>query len=85
MWPELADIPRLQAPKLSVDNGSTYWCRTESFLAERTFYGRGLRGYAMPRERSVDVDTATDLALLAHYLGQQSGANAGVSAAAALR
>jgi pseudaminic acid cytidylyltransferase len=71
MWPELIDLPRSEAPKLMVDNGSIYWCRTEAFHAERTFYGHGLRGYRMPRERSVDVDTATDLALLVHYLGER--------------
>jgi pseudaminic acid cytidylyltransferase len=72
MWPELVDHPRARAQRILVDNGSIYWCRTEAFLAEGTFYGRGLRGYRMPRERSVDVDTATDLALLIHYLERQA-------------
>jgi len=72
MWPDLIDLPRTEAPKLVVDNGSIYWCRTEAFLAERTFYGRSLQGYRMPRERSVDVDTATDLALLVHYLEERN-------------
>src|SRR5262245_47194206 len=72
MWPDLVDHPRARAQRILVDNGSIYWCRTEAFLAEGTFYGRGLRGYRMPRERSVDVDTATDLALLIHYLERQA-------------
>ena len=72
MWPDLIDLPRTEAPKLVVDNGSIYWCRTAAFLAERTFYGRSLQGYRMPRERSVDVDTATDLALLVHYLEERN-------------
>src|SRR5262245_12988121 len=71
MWPDLIDMPRSEAPRLVVDNGSIYWCRTEAFLTQRTFYGSGLQGYRMPRQRSVDVDTATDLALLVHYLGRQ--------------
>lgn len=85
MWPDLADVPRQQAPRIRVDNGSIYWCDTAAFLAERTFYGRTLRGYPMPRERSVDVDTATDLALLAHYMSQQTGPNVEKSSGAEKR
>jgi CMP-N-acetylneuraminic acid synthetase len=76
MWPALADVPRTEAPKLLVDNGSTYWCRTESFLGERTFYGHNLRGCMMPRERSVDVDTAADLSLLTYFFERTAARHA---------
>jgi len=66
-WPELANLRPDERPRLLVDNGSTYWCRTEPFLAAGDFYGPTLRGFAMPRERSVDIDTAEDFALLEFY------------------
>jgi CMP-N-acetylneuraminic acid synthetase len=72
MWPELVDLPRERRPRIWVDNGSTYWCTTRAFLEARTFYGPGLRGFAMPRDRSVDVDTPDDLALLAYYHGREA-------------
>ena len=75
MWPELAETPRWEQPKFVVDNGSTYWCRTEAFLAANTFYGPNLRGYVMPRERSVDVDTPEDLELLRYYAARAHGSN----------
>lgn len=64
MWPELADLRPAERPRLVVDNGSTYWCRTDAFRRERTFYGSTLVGHPMPRERSIDVDTLDDLELL---------------------
>lgn len=67
MWPDLIDLPRDRRPRLWVDNGSTYWCTTAAFLDARTFYGRNLRGYRMPRDRSVDVDAPDDLELLEFY------------------
>ena len=73
-WPDLADIPRKDAPHLLVDNGSIYWCRTAAFLEQKSFYGRGLAGYWMPPERSIDVDTAHDLELLTYYFSRRGSA-----------
>jgi pseudaminic acid cytidylyltransferase len=72
MWPDLVDLPREKRPRLWVDNGSTYWCTTGAFLDARTFYGPNLRGYPMPRARSVDVDTPDDLELLAYHHARES-------------
>lgn len=45
-------------------NGAVYACRTEVLLREETFLpARGAFAYVMPKERSVDVDDALDLAL----------------------
>jgi CMP-N,N'-diacetyllegionaminic acid synthase len=41
-------------------NGAIYIVNIEAFLAERSFTPRGTVAYVMPRERSVDVDTAFD-------------------------
>lgn len=67
MWPELANTPRQEQPALVVDNGSLYWCTTRAFLDFGDFYGPGLRGYPMPRWKSVDVDTDEDWQLLELY------------------
>jgi len=39
----------------------------EAFRRERDFYGSPLKGHIMPAERSVDIDTAEDLALAKVY------------------
>ncbi len=73
MWPELVDLPREERPRLVVDNGSTYWCRTDAFRRERTFYGSTLVGHPMPRERSIDIDTIEDLDLLRREAARLAG------------
>ena len=62
MWPDLVARRTSEMPALVVDNGSTYAAETAAFRQFRTFYGPGLRGHRMPRERSVDIDTQEDLA-----------------------
>ena len=70
MWPELIEKRHSEIPKLFVDNGSTYAATTEAFKQHKTFYGPNLRGYVMPRERSVDIDTQLDLDY-ARFLGER--------------
>jgi pseudaminic acid cytidylyltransferase len=50
-----------------VGNGSTYSVAVDAFRRQRDFYGSPLRGHVMPRERSVDIDTADDLTLAKYY------------------
>ena len=73
MWPEYVRLRSQDAPLLYVDNGSTYFVATSALRRERTFYGERLRGYLMPRERSVDIDDAFDLEL-ARLLAQRAAA-----------
>lgn len=61
LFPELLQQRSADVPDIVVDNGSTYVARTSSFARVRTFYGPKLRGYVMPRERSVDIDAQADL------------------------
>jgi pseudaminic acid cytidylyltransferase len=61
MWPDLVDRRASDLPALRAGNGSTYAVDTEAFRHQRSFYGPGLRGHEMPRERSIDVDSAADL------------------------
>lgn len=74
MWPELAFVRSQDAPRLLVDNGSTYAVQVDSFWREKNFYGPGLRGHLMPRSRSVDLDTAEDLDLLKYFAERQEEA-----------
>jgi CMP-N-acetylneuraminic acid synthetase len=63
MWPDLIKYRASDLPPLRVSNGTTYAVHVAPFRQYRTFYGPGLRGYDMPRERSVDIDTQADLDL----------------------
>ena len=51
-------------------NGAIYLSTTEALLKHRNFYGPNTRGYLMPEERSIDIDTLTDFliaqALITH-------------------
>lgn len=70
MWPELVNKQSQQIGELWVDNGSTYAVKVPEFLEIRSFYGPGLKGYRMPRDRSADIDTVEDLPWL-EYLCQR--------------
>jgi len=59
-WP-LAAFQKSQAlPCPCIGNGSTYAARAPAFKTYKDFYGPRLRGYGMPRMRSIDIDTAED-------------------------
>ncbi len=70
MWPELVGRRASQIGPLVVDNGSTYAARVADFRRVRSFYGPGLRGHVMPRERSVDIDEPADYDLACWYAGR---------------
>jgi pseudaminic acid cytidylyltransferase len=61
MWPDLVTLRGSDLPPLRAGNGSTYVVDVAEFRRLRTFYGPKLRGYDMPRERSIDIDTRADL------------------------
>jgi N-acylneuraminate cytidylyltransferase len=69
-WPELALATRRQdLPRSLRPTGSVYVSTVDSLRRHRTFLVAGrTRGVEVPRERSVDVDTAADLALAEHLL-----------------
>ena len=66
MWPDLIERRASELGRLVVDNGSTYAARVAAFRAHRSFYGPGLRGHLMPRERSIDIDEREDYELACH-------------------
>jgi pseudaminic acid cytidylyltransferase len=61
MWPELVERRASDLPPLRAGNGSTYGVEVAAFRRHKAFYGPGLRGHDMPPERSIDIDTQTDL------------------------
>jgi pseudaminic acid cytidylyltransferase len=72
MWPELVHLSSQKVGRLYVDCGSTYAVSVPKFRDARTFYGPGLLGHIMPRDRSVDIDVKEDLEL-AIYFGKKMG------------
>ena len=67
MWPDLIERRASDLGRLVVDNGSTYAARVAALRKHRSFYGPGLRGHLMPRERSVDIDEQADYELACYY------------------
>lgn len=61
----LEDVP--QAESVRVINGAVYVGVPEVVLAAGTFRIDGCKGWEMPSERSVDVDTADDFAACASF------------------
>lgn len=59
-WPLIAPMKTQELPELVVDNGSTYAVKTSAFMRTRKLFGSKLKGYRMPRMRSVDIDTKED-------------------------
>lgn len=47
-------------PELVASNGTLYWCRTESFLQQKSFYTDKMIGYKIPWIRAIDLDTPED-------------------------
>ncbi len=66
LFPELVNkkTNSIGRGKIYVDNGSTYFARTERFIKNKSFYGNKLSGYFMKRELSIDIDTKEDFDLL---------------------
>lgn len=60
VFSELINFRAELAPAFAIDNGSTYAFHVKNFNQEQTFYGSTLKGYLMPRDRSVDIDTYFD-------------------------
>lgn len=71
--PELLELRRQDRPSLKVDIGSVYAVNVSAFQSERSFYGTRLKVVAVPPERSVDIDTAADLAQAEYFYSQLQG------------
>lgn len=63
MWPQYVGVQSQFQPHLVASNGTLYWARVSVFMEAKSFYGRKLRGYFIPKSRAVDIDTLDDLRL----------------------
>ena len=45
-------------------NGTIYWATINEYLVKKTFYQKKMRGYMLPFERAVDVNTKEDYELI---------------------
>ena len=61
------------APELFTLNGAVYVAATDWLRETRTFVENGTLAYEMPRERSVDIDTALDFRIAAMLLEEGAG------------
>jgi CMP-N-acetylneuraminic acid synthetase len=60
---DLVSTRKDRVPEFVAGNGSTYCAAVGAFRRARTFYGSPLGVHRMPWSRSIDIDTAEDLAL----------------------
>jgi pseudaminic acid cytidylyltransferase len=60
MWPEYIHLQSQFQPHLVASNGSLYWAQVSAFQEVKSFYGRKLKGYVIPKIRAVDIDTQGD-------------------------
>lgn len=69
------DIPsrRQDAPKTYQLNGAVYVAETRFIKSNKGFIGPESLGFAMPAERSLDIDSELDLALAESLLASQYG------------
>jgi CMP-N-acetylneuraminic acid synthetase len=64
LFPEGGRVDRRQdLPPAYRPNGSIYAIRVPALRAQRTFYPRATKGYVMPREASVNIDSELDFRL----------------------
>lgn len=56
--------------QLLMPNGAIYFTKTETFLKEKTFYTKKLRGYMMEASDSADIDTEEDFKLASLLMEQ---------------
>ena len=61
MWPQYHAVQAQFHPELVASNGTLYWARAAAFESAKSFYGKRLKGYFIPKIRSVDIDTPEDL------------------------
>jgi len=60
MWPEYNSMQSQLYPHLVASNGTLYWARKNEFISDKTFYGKRLKGYVIPQDHVVDIDTQGD-------------------------
>lgn len=77
-FPEMGRRQSQDVPHLVVNSGTLHWAKVPAFKREEEFYGARLKGYPLPADRAVDINTEGDLKLAeAIWLSRQGrGADA---------
>ncbi len=60
--PEILNVNRQSLPKYYRLNGAVYLAEWDLLRQQKSWYGKNTYAYIMPKERSVDIDTALDFA-----------------------
>ena len=71
-WPGLVEQRSDKLASYWFSNGTTYAVCVPAFEATGSFYGSNLKGYLMPQNRSVDIDTPEDLERAKFYYSARS-------------
>ena len=69
-WPELTIKKSQEMGEFLIGNGSTYAATVPAFLSVKDFIGPNMRGYMMPRSRSVDIDAPIDLDMAQFFVSR---------------
>lgn len=73
LLPEMEGITRRQdLPPIYVLNGAIYIARIDWLRANRSFVGEETVAYLMPKERSLDIDTAQDFEIFRSMIESES-------------
>jgi N-acylneuraminate cytidylyltransferase len=67
VFPQYMKLSSGEQPKAFCDNGSMCWVKVRAFLKYHTWLPPRLKGYWMPRHRSVDIETIEDWRLTEYY------------------
>jgi CMP-N,N'-diacetyllegionaminic acid synthase len=59
-----------EVPSRFCDNGSICWIKTKAFLQHKNWFPPLSKGYEMPKERSIDIDTQFDLDFAEYMYGK---------------
>ena len=60
--------PRQELPPVYIRNGALYITRRDVLVNENSFTGKDCRAYEMPEDRSVNIDSESDIILAEYYL-----------------
>lgn len=67
IFPDMLRLPSAKMPNAVCDNGSFCWVKVDSFKRHNTWLPPKIKGYWMPKNRSVDIDTEEDWKLAEYY------------------
>ena len=68
---EMESLRRQDLPPVYLINGAIYAIKREIFTTQRSLFPPRTTGYAMPTERSLDIDTQLDMQIAEMLLNAQ--------------